>query len=145
MSVMKRMNWLGLAAAVLLAVPAPAVADDLDFRPRWSTEQKAAEIAFQIANVADGLQTIAIARNTDRYREVGEWRVITGSKPSVESAILAAALTGALHWAITETLVRADTNPWIVRAWQYGSIGLKLDVVMENHDKGLRLGWAVRY
>ena len=139
---------LVMVALLLLASTCRADPIELDFgefRPAWNAETKMLETTFQLANLADGLQTVAIARNTDRFREVGEWRLITGSQPSIESALLAAALTGLAHWAVTEAMVRAEVSPWTMRAWQYVTIGLKVNVVLDNHDKGLRLGWAVRY
>lgn len=91
------------------------------------------ELVFQALLIADWKQTRQIARQPERYFERNP---ILGRHPSegrVNSYMLTA---GVLHWVISEKL----SPKWRER-WQLVSLHIQANVVYQNYEIGLGLGF----
>lgn len=99
-----------------------------------SPESRRTELAWQSANLVDGIQTSQYQHND--CHEVGTWRYITGPEPSVERTALAAGINGALHYAVTWALERYGAPSGIQNAWAYTTLGITGAQVARNASLG---------
>jgi hypothetical protein len=93
-------------------------------------EARATELAWQAANLVDGVQTSQYRVN-DCY-ESGDWKFITGREPTVAATVLAATISGALHYGITYALERFGAPRGLQRAWSYTTLALTAAQVAYN-------------
>lgn len=118
---------LRIVLVVMALAASTAHADD------WRTDDTQREIAYMVLHAMDWAQTRNIARNPDKWYENN---IILGKHPSTDRVDAYFALTGVLHYAVSEALPVEYRS-----AWQYVSIGFEAGVVGRN----LELGIGVRF
>jgi len=112
------------------------------FNVVFSPETTAQEVVWQALNVVDGMQTVYIAQNPDRFEETGVASVFVGAHPSRKDAVAVMALFAVAHYAVTvgiENMVQQDKNyRGLQRLWQGIMIGSKAWQVIDNHMIGIK-------
>lgn len=104
-----------LTAVALLAATTPAYADAFQNR----------EVAYQVLNVADAVQTCALTAKG--YRELNP---LIGSNPSCGKVIGVKVGFGVLHYVISRAL--EDRNPDAAKVFQIATIVVQGGVVAAN-------------
>jgi hypothetical protein len=101
----------------------------------WRTSDTWRQAGVTTLFVVDWAQTLQIAKNPDKYREIG-WQGarLLSEHPSVAQVNQYMAGTIVVHAAISYLLPHGWRD-----AWQYVWIGSEADVVRKNHLIGIRI------
>lgn len=101
----------------------------------WSPETKVEEGAWLSLHVVDAIQTSRIAQTPGVIETESAWAI--GREPSIASTAGYFAVAAALHFAVTDALVRYHANPWVIRAWEAVTIADSARCVVVNRSLGL--------
>lgn len=99
----------------------------------WDKADTQREITWQLIHVIDWGQTVDIAKNPSRYREINP---LLGEHPSVDDVnryMVASSLT---HYLISRSL-----KPKYRKYWQYVTIGMTSTLIVHNYSVGLRMNF----
>lgn len=130
--------WPLLAAMTLvcfLCNESRAAPFEVAFKP-LKVDVALAEGAWQAENAIDLAQTLRIAREPARYREVGTLGVFCGPHPSATQVWVGSIAFGIGHYAVTQLLENAGWDT-AARIWSYGSLGAKSWNIDRNRRVGL--------
>jgi len=106
---------------------------------RWSTADTARQTGYGVVRLADMAQTRTIAKNPDKWKEVGPVVVaLYGNHPSVAEAHKVNLLAFLGVWFVAYQL-----DPPARAAWQYVHIGAETWVVNENRKLGIKADWPL--
>lgn len=111
---------------LLLVFPACSIAE-------WGKVDTQREATWQIIRLIDYGQTLDIAKNPARYREINP---MLGERPSVDRVHVYMITSAMLHYYIARNL-----KPKYRRVFQYISIGLSSTAVAHNASVGLRINF----
>lgn len=101
----------------------------------WSPLVVGEESTYMVLHAYDGYQT-AQFRHTPGVIEVeSAWAI--GQKPTAEDTAVFMASVAVMHFALTSILC-ATSPPWVVQAWEAGSIGWATRNVVGNYQLGVR-------
>lgn len=99
------------------------------------------EIAYQTVHAVDVAQTVEIARNPARFKEVGMGTdALLGEHPSEAGAIEWGVANSILHFAIDDYLYRSN-HPKLALFFESASIAIVADTVHNNYKIGLGYGF----
>jgi hypothetical protein len=120
------------AVVVLLAISAPAVAQDDKPYNAWSHTDTVLQVTLGLLVVADVLQTHnMLARDDGKHWEENP---VLGRNPSDEKLVLLAATGFALHTAVTY-FIPSDYRTM----WQAASIVVESSVIAGNYQYGAKV------
>ena len=126
-----------LYALLALSLPLGACAS-------LSSETRTEESVFQAENVVDMMQTLTIAREPARYKEVGTLSLFTGAHPTPAQVEGYSVALAGLHFCTTRLLSdEFSDKPWVVRGWEGASLAWKTQWIVHNHQVGL--GFSSRF
>lgn len=120
-------KWIAIFSALTAIVlfPQPGRADE------WRTSDTWREVGWQILNAVDEQQTEHIARNPDKYEEVGIARKFIGAHPTVEQVQVYFIASAIVHYAQSRLLREYAPNGWS-EAFQYFTFGYQYNTVSRN-------------
>lgn len=130
--------WPLLASITLvcfLCSESKAAPFEVAFKP-LKADVALAEGAWQGENLIDLSQTLRIAREPARFREVGTLGVFCGQHPSSAQVWAGSILFGVGHYAVTQLLESAGWDT-AARVWSYGTLGAKTWNMQRNARVGL--------
>lgn len=118
-----------------------AAASFLSLSPaQWDSTTKAAEAAYQAANIIDMGQTRYVAQHPESYREIDSaW--ILGSHPEPGDVIIFGIVSAVGHAFITDKLVQYGAPKLVLRAWQALTLGDKVAAVAQNYSIGIKVSF----
>jgi hypothetical protein len=127
------MNFRKLLMAFLLALLLLMAALECAWSAdKWTKEDIAEEITFQVVNAIDTFQTVKIAKNPDQYYERNP---LFGEHPSVEKVYLIKTGFAVGHLLVTHYLPQKYR-----RIWCLGTTAVLTPIVMNNFNIGLGIG-----
>ena len=93
------------------------------------------ETAFLTLHAVDGLQTANIPNTPHAFEAESAWAI--GREPSARSTAAYFAAIAVLHFAVTRYLCTHHAKPWIIQAWELGSIAWGVQDVAHNYSIGI--------
>jgi hypothetical protein len=99
----------------------------------------AAEAAFQVANIVDLQQTLDIKHHKRAYEsaDVFDGGSIIGERPRDPAIYAYLGAEGILHAGVSLALAR--WSPWTARAWEAGTLSVKILTIRHNAGIGLQI------
>lgn len=116
-------------AAILLVLYLLLACGCTSIAPRddWQTDHTVAEVAFQLSNAVDALQTARIRDRDDLREGAPLTRAVLGPKPEARETALYFASVGVSHYLISRILP-PKWRPW----WQGGTLVYSGATVLNN-------------
>ena len=93
------------------------------------------ETAFLALHAVDGLQTANIPNTPHAFEAESAWAI--GREPSARSTAAYFAAIALVHFAVTRYLCAHHVKPWIIQAWELGSIAWGVRDVAANSSIGV--------
>jgi len=109
----------------------------VQFDRQWSTENRQLEVAYQVTHAVDGLQTLQIANQPERYSE-SSWML--PNHPTTGQVAVWYMGTAYGHAFVTNMLDERAPR-WVCRTWQTLTILDAANAVRGNYQLGLRMGF----
>ena len=108
-------------------------ADQTPTKPFFAS-QPAEEYVFIAASMADMLTTLDIKHHPNQY----ETNFLIGPHPNDATIVGYFVGVEALHAGVTYMLVNGDAPKWVVKVWEYSTIGIETGAAVHNWRMGLR-------
>lgn len=93
----------------------------------WSAQDTRREIAYQLVNVYDAVQTSEIRKRPDVVEVNPVGRAVMGAEPKAEGVAMYFTSLAVSHYLISRVL-----PPKLRKYWQYGTIGYQGATVFNN-------------
>lgn len=136
-STTSRERLLSCILALVILVAIFALSGCVQFDRQWSTENRRLETAYQVIHAVDGIQTLQIANQPDRYSE-SSWML--PSHPTTGQVAVWYMGTAYGHTLVTDALDEHAPR-WVCRTWQVLTIIDAANAVRGNYQLGLRMGF----
>lgn len=129
-----------LIGAFLLLITTQAFAEG----PRWNPykDMSRAELAWQIAHVADMAQTYDLAGDRCYHEGNRFTKAFIGNDPSRGDVVAFAIASSYLHAHAGRWLDNSDAPRWVKWVARTVDLSLKVDTVHHNYAIGIRIGGA---
>jgi hypothetical protein len=120
-------KWIAILAALVAIVffPKQGRADE------WRTEDTVREVLCQTLILIDEQQTENIARNPDKYREVGIAKQFIGEHPSVDQVRVYFLASAIVHAGVSYMLPHGwrDAYQYVMFAYRYDAVSKNVQVM----------------
>ena len=97
---------------------------------------QAEEVTFMALHAVDGFQTANIRHTPGTYEAESAWAI--GREPSTRSTAIYFVAIALAHFAVTRYLCAHHVRPWIIQAWEVGSIAWGAADVIHNEEIGIQ-------